>query len=147
MSVLGGVHQVRAPMAAAVAVLTVAVGWPAATEARSGLTIAGAPAKRLRMCGAVHKTVSITSGARIVATVPRSARTLTISRCGGGEWSRFKRVRVISRRVRLPRLPAGGYRVGGRGLPTLYVRVARSAGPPLAPLLDRAAVRAPMVAF
>src|SRR3954449_1467612 len=122
MSVLGGVHQVRAPMAAAVAVLTVAVGWPAATEARSGLTIAGAPAKRLRMCGAVHKTVSVTSTARIVATLrtrPSGTRALTVSRCGGGEWSRFKRVRIAGRRVRLPRLPAGGYRLGGRGLTTV----------------------------
>ena len=46
-----------------------------------------------------------------------------------------------------PRLPAGGYRLSGRGLATIHLRVLRSAGPAAAPLLDRAAVRAPMVAY
>src|SRR4051812_41294287 len=149
MSILGGVGS-RSRTAVAVVVLAATATAPAAAEARGGVTIAGAPAKRLRLCGAVHKTMSVTSGARVVATVtrrPRGTRSLTISRCGGGEWSRFKRVRVTSRRVRLPRLPAGGYRVAGRGLPAVYVRVLRSAAPRLAPPLHPAPLPAPMGAL
>jgi hypothetical protein len=149
MSVQDVVRHLRSPSVAVLA-LAVAASLPAAASARSSVTIAGAPAKRLRMCGAVHETVSVRSGARVVATVrrlPRGARTLTIARCGGGKWSSFKRTRLHRGKLRLPRLPAGGYRLSARRLPTLYVRVARSAGPALAPLLDRAAVRAPMVAY
>src|SRR5438128_912476 len=141
MSVLGGVRA-RSRATVAVVVLAVAAIAPAAAEARGGVTIAGASAKRLRLCGAVHKTLAATSSTRIVATIarrPRGTRTLTISRCGGGEWSRFKRVRISARHVRLPRLPAGGYRLSGKGLASAYVRVIRSAGPKPAPLLDRSA--------
>ncbi|HEX6945681.1 MAG TPA: hypothetical protein VF196_05765, partial [Casimicrobiaceae bacterium] len=109
------------------------------------------------MCGAVHRTLAVDAGTRVVAVIrrlPRSARTLTISRCSRGTWARSQRVRVRSRRVgrrvqvRLPRLAAGGYRVTGRGLKTIYLRVAReTAGAPQQPLLDRSSVRAPMVAF
>src|SRR5436190_526765 len=156
MSGLDGVRQLRSPSVAAVVLLAPAASAPADAARRSALTIAGAPAKRLRLCGAVHKTMSVKSGARGVAVVrslPRGTQTLTVSRCGGGKWSRFKQVRIASHRVghrvrvRLPRLAAGGYRLSGRGLSTVHVRVLQSALPALPPLLDRAAVRAPMVAF
>src|SRR3954468_8671530 len=152
-----GFRHLRSPsVAAGVALLAVALALPATASARSSITIAGASAKRLRLCGAVHKTMSVQSGARVVASIrrlPRGARTLTISRCGAGRWHRFKKARITHRRVgrsakvRLPRLPAGGYRVTGPDLTTLHLRVVRAAAAPQAPLLDRAAVRAPMVAF
>src|SRR5689334_10211351 len=116
MSVLGVVRQLRSPSVAVLA-LALTASLPAAASARSSVTIAGAPAKRLRMCGAVHKTLSIDSGARITATVgklPHGTRTLAIARCGGGTWSSFKTARLHRGKVRLPRLPAGGYRLSAR---------------------------------
>src|SRR4051812_24945373 len=141
--------SVRLP-SAAVVVLACAVGSPASASARSGVTVADASAKRLRMCGAVHQASSTVSGARVVAVIrrrPRATRTLEISRCEKGRWIRLKSVRVRTDRVRLPVLPAGGYRITGRGLTAIYLRVAGQAGAPEYPLLDRSTVRAPMVAF
>src|SRR3954452_18814858 len=141
--------SVRLP-SAAVVVLACAVGSPASASARSGVTVADASAKRLRMCGAVHQASSTASGARVVAVIrrrPRATRTLEISRCEKGRWIRLKSVRVRTDRVRLPVLPAGGYRITGPRLPAIYLRVARPAGAPEYPLLDRSTVRAPMVAF
>src|SRR5216117_331553 len=118
MSGMRGVRQLRSSSVAAVVLLAVAAGAPADAAARSALTIAGAPAKRLRLCGAVHPTVEVQSGAHIVAVIrrlPRGTGTLAISRRGSGACSRFKPVRRAHRRaghritVRLPRLPAGGY--------------------------------------
>src|SRR3954453_12846350 len=156
MSGLDGVRQLLSTSVAAVLLLALPASAPADAARRSAVTIAGAPAKRLRLCGAVHKTTTVRSGAGVTAVVrrlPRGTSAMTISRCGGGKWSRFKQVRLAHPnaghrlRVRLPRLPAGGYRLSGRGLTTLHVRVLTSSVPALAPLLDRASVRAPMVAF
>ena len=58
MSVLGVVRQLRSPSVAVLA-LAVTASLPATASARSSVTIAGAPAKRLRMCGAVHKTLVV----------------------------------------------------------------------------------------
>src|SRR4051812_44377581 len=135
---LDGVRQLRSPSVAAVVLLALAASAPAEAARRSTVTIAGAPAKRLRLCGAVHKTMSVKSGGRVIAVVgrlPRGTTALTLSRCGGGKWSTFKQVRIASRRVnhrvrvRLPRLAAGGYRLSGRGLSTIHLRVLRSAAP------------------
>jgi mono/diheme cytochrome c family protein len=153
MSVSGGVRKLRSPSVVALAMLAVVASVPADAAARSGLAIAGAPAKSLRLCGAVHRTASASSGTHLVATIrsrPRGAAKLTISRCEAGRWSAFKSVRIPHKhrvKVRLPRLPAGGYRISARGLTTFHLRVLRSAPGQLAPLLDRATVRAPMVAF
>src|SRR3954454_13140607 len=156
MSGLDGVRQLRSTSVAAVMLLALAASAPADAARRSAVTIAGAPAKRLRLCGAVHKTTTVRSGAGVTAVVrrlPRGTSAMTISRCGGGKWSRFKQVRLAHPRaghrlrVDLPRSPAGGYRLSGRGLTALHVRVLTSSVPALAPLLDRASVRAPMVAF
>src|SRR4051794_12172734 len=151
MSVVSPSARLRSPLAAAVVLLAFAVGTPAhAAASRSPFTIAGTSAKRLRMCGAAHQTLSTISGSRLVVTIRHRARTtrsLTIARCKGGSWHRYKSVRVSTRRVHLPRLPAGGYRISARGIRTGYLRVSGAGGAPEYPLLDTATVRAPMAAF
>src|SRR4051794_28303473 len=151
MSVVSPSARLRSPLAAAVFLLALAVGTPAhAAPSRSPFTIAGTSAKRLRMCGAAHQTLSTISGSRLVVTIrhrPRTTRSLAIARCRAGSWHRYRTIRVSARRVRLPRLPAGGYRISGRGVLTGYLRVSGAGGAPEYPLLDTSAVRAPMAAF
>src|SRR4051794_20684214 len=150
MSVVSPSTRLRSPLVAALLLLAFAGGTPAHAASRSPFTIAGTSAKRLRMCGAAHQTLSAISGSRLVVTIRHRARTtgsLAIARCKGGHWHRYSTVRVSARRVRLPRLAAGGYRIGGRGLVTRYLRVTGEGGAPEYPLLETSAVRAPMVAF
>src|SRR3954447_10357676 len=151
MSVVSPSARLRSPLAAAVVLLAFAVGTPAhAASSRSPFTIAGTSAKRLRMCGAAHQTLSTISGSRLVVTIrhlARTTRSLTVARCRAGTWHRYRTVHVSSRRGRLPRLPAGRYRISGRGVATGYLRVSGAGGAPEYPLLDTSAVRSPMVAF
>src|SRR3954466_9913320 len=151
MSVVSPSARLRSPLAAAVLLLALAVGAPAqAASSRSPFTIAGTSAKRLRMCGAAHQTLSTISASRLVVTIRHRARTtrsLAIARRPAGSWHRYRTVRVSARRVRLPRLPAGGYRISGRGVVTGYLRVSGAGGAPEYPLLDPSAVRGAMVAF
>src|SRR3954447_9759195 len=85
MSVVSPSARLRSPLAAAVVLLAFAVGTPAhAASSRSPFTIAGTSAKRLRMCGAAHQTLSTISGARLVVTMregPRTTRSRGIGRC------------------------------------------------------------------
>ena len=123
----------------------------AAKKPRRAVAVVGAKTTSVRFCGAARRTASVSSAHRVRLRVPRGTRSLTIARCLSRRWSALRRVRVSRRatRARLPGLTPGGYRVSGRGLAPAYLRVrpsARDVTPPT-PLLDRAAVRAPMVAF
>src|SRR3954471_3104398 len=150
MSVVSSPRPLRGSLSVALLLVAFAGGSAADAASRSPFTIAGTSAKRLRMCGAAHPTLSAVSGAGLVANVrqlPRGTRSMTIARCRAGAWHRFKTVRVTSRRVRLPKLPAGGYRISGRGVATGYLRGSGGGGAPEYPLLATSTVPAPMVAF
>ena len=98
----------------------------------------------------------VTVFARRRASLARRTRTLTVARCAKGKWVRSKqRVRVRAKRgarsarVRLPRLAAGGYRITGRGMRAVHLRIV--AAPRARPASSRCStarsIRAPMVAF
>src|SRR4051812_48806754 len=135
-----------------VVLVGLSLGVPGASWAKSPqrlpLKLQGAKSARLRMCGAVHRTASLSASRRAAIRVPPAARSLVVARCAAGSWSTLRRVRVPraggqgGRLVRLPRLTPGGYRIGGRGLVPVYVRVVAAQAKSL-PLLDTSAVRAP----
>src|SRR3954470_8927354 len=139
-----------------VVLVGLSLGVPGASWAKSPqrlpLKLQGAKSTPLRMCGAVHRTASLSSSHRAGVRVPRAARSLVVARCAAGSWSTMRRIRVPGakghrgRLVRLPRLTPGGYRISGRGLVPVYVRVVAARAKSL-PLLDTSAVRAPMVAY
>jgi mono/diheme cytochrome c family protein len=128
---------------------TVCAGVPPADAAR--LSVKGAKAETMRICGASQRVYVVPTG-RVVLRV-RNAKRLRITTCRAGKWKAVRSVRVKKRRatrVRLPRLAPGAYRIVVPRVGRIVVRVQRAAtgdGGRLLPLLDRAPVRAPMVAF
>src|SRR4051794_5543713 len=142
------------PMRRSLLVLIVAVACvPVAQAAPGGLSLPGGKARTLRLCGSAQRTVVVSSGSGLVvrlARVPRGVRTLRLATCRGGKWSRARSVRIVHRRARLPVLAPGGYRLSAGRLGSLRIRVERAAAPDAAgaePLLDRASIRAPAVAY
>jgi mono/diheme cytochrome c family protein len=120
---------------------------PAAEAKRGSLIVSGSTLSAARLCDGVHPTAAAGRRAklRVSAAHPRA---LKVFRCRGGRWVKVRRVRVRGRRtVRLPRLEPGAYRVTARGTAPAYLRVTARRSPRSYPLLDRAKVRAPMVAY
>ena len=104
--------------------------WGASASLRGGAV------RTVTICGAVRHAVAAGPSARIVA---RGARRLRVERCAGGR--RWVRAASVRGGRPVPRLSPGSYRVRAHGLMPAYLYVKAL------PLLDRSAVRAPMVAF
>jgi hypothetical protein len=81
-----------------VVLVGLSLGAPGASWAKSpqrlALKVPGAKSTRLRMCGAVHRTASLSASHRAAIRVPRAARALVVARCSAGSWSTLRRVRV-----------------------------------------------------
>ena len=158
MTGLGWVPGRRALVLSAAALACAATSpalAPAAKKQR--LQVANSKVKTLRACGKAHRTFVVPSAAfpLTISRAPRSLRTVTVATCRSGKWVKTRTVKVKRHKagkrltVRVPKLNAGAYRITARRTGTIYLRVQRTAagGDTTAPLLDRAAVRAPAVAF
>jgi hypothetical protein len=126
--------------------MTGAPATPATAAGRGSIVVRGSALSAAQLCGALHPTAAVSGHRSVLRLTGSRPATLRVSRCRGARWVPATRVDAL-RSIRLPRLRPGAYRITGRRFVPAYLRVAARRPAGSYPLLDRAKIRAPMMAY